>query len=68
MSEDLDRKVLMSETLLRYLINRAYPDDIVQIRFCNPPVTETIMYWEPVITVAWRDTPVAVQDSRREER
>lgn len=68
MSEDLDRKVLMSETLLRYLINRAYPDDIVQIRFCNPPATETITYWEPVITVAWRDTPVAVQDSRREER
>jgi hypothetical protein len=68
MSEHLDRKVLMSETLLRYLIKKAYPDDIVQIRFCNPPVAENTTYWEPVITVAWRDTTVAVQDSRREER
>lgn len=54
-NEAEDRKVLMSETLFRYLVGKAYPDDVVQIRFSNPPVHQYIEFWEPVVTVARRE-------------
>jgi hypothetical protein len=59
MSESDDRMVLMSETLLVYLCNKAYPDDLVQIRWPYPPETKEITFWEPVVTIARPDTPNA---------
>jgi hypothetical protein len=58
-NEAYDRKVVMSETVFLYLVKRAYPNDLVQIRWPELPVEEMVVFWEPVVTVVRPDTPSA---------